>query len=336
MKKRLSLTFYSVLRMPISDMIFCAAEAERANFEYVSVAESFYRDASVLSSAIAANTTKIKLGSSVYPIPTRTPFQIAMAAATLNEVSNERVGFVGLDIGYKARIEQCFGLRVKNSLSEMKEYAEIIKRLLSGNDFSYKGRYFDFQDFPKLVSEPSNTSILFGASGDKMLKLAGKIADGIILNSIGTEQYFKHAISVLNNSASEADRDTKSFEIASSVIFSVADKHEDAVDSARHDVLFYVLYPELDPVIEKTPYVQKVAEIRKANSKGESREALSLISDDMVEDLSISGTQKECRDKTRKLYDYGITLPIIRVSVKPFKENERKDVFLRSIDALKN
>jgi 5,10-methylenetetrahydromethanopterin reductase len=58
-----------------------------------------------------------------------------------------------------------------------------------------------FQDFPKLVSEPSNVSILFGASGDKMLKLAGKIADGVILNSIGTEQYFKHAISVLNNSA---------------------------------------------------------------------------------------------------------------------------------------
>ena len=121
-----------------------------------------------------------------------------------------------------------------------------------------------------------------------------------------------------------------------SVIFSVADKHEDAIDAARHDVLFYILYPELDPVIEKTPYIQKVAEIRKANSRGESREALSLISDDMVQDLSISGTQKECQDRTRKLYDYGITLPIIRVSVKPFKENVRKDVFLRAIEALKN
>jgi 5,10-methylenetetrahydromethanopterin reductase len=336
MKKRLALTFYSVLKMPLSDMIFCAGEAEKADFEYVSVAESFYRDASVLSSAIANNTTKIKLGSSVYPIPTRTPFQIAMATATLNEVSNKRVDFIGLGIGYRARIEQYFGLKIKNSLSKMKEYAEIIQGLLSGNDFSYKGKYFDFQDFPKLVSEPSNISILLGASGDKMLKLAGKIADGVILNSIGTEQYFKHAISVLNNSAREANRDTNSFEMASSVIYSVADKHQDAIDAARHDVLFYVLYPELDPVIEKTPYVQKVAEIRKANSKGESSEALSLISDDMVEDLSVSGTRKECRDKIRKLYDYGITLSIIRVSVKPFKENDRKDVFLRAIDALTN
>ena len=322
--------------MPMSDIIFCASEAERADFEYISVAESFYRDASVLSSAIATNTTKIKLGSSVYPIPTRTPFQIAMSAATLNELSNDRIGFIGLGVGYRARIEQYFGVKIKNPISKMKEYVEIIQGLLSGNDFSYKGKYFDFQDFPKLVSEPSNVSIIIGASGDKMLNLAGKIADGIILNSIGTEQYFKHAISVLNNSAKEADRDTKSFEIASSVIYSVADKHQDAIDAARHDVLFYVLYPELDPVIEKTPYAQKVAEIRKANSKRESREALSLISDDTVEDLSISGTQKECSDKILKLYDYGITLPIIRVSVKPFTENERKDVFLRAIEALKN
>jgi len=116
MKKRLALTFYSVLKMPLPDMIFCAGEAERADFEYVSVAESFYRDASVLSSAIANNTTKIKLGSSVYTIPTRTPFQIAMATATLNEVSNKRVGFIGLGIGYRARIEQYFGLKIKDSL----------------------------------------------------------------------------------------------------------------------------------------------------------------------------------------------------------------------------
>jgi len=63
-KNRLALTFYSVLKMPISDIISCSIEAERAGFECISVAESFYRDASVLSSAIATNTTKIKLGSS--------------------------------------------------------------------------------------------------------------------------------------------------------------------------------------------------------------------------------------------------------------------------------
>jgi 5,10-methylenetetrahydromethanopterin reductase len=297
---------------------------------------NLFTDASVLSATIACKTANIKLGSSIYPISTRTPFQIAMATATLNELSNGRVGFIGLGIGYRARIEQYFGLKTENSRRRMKEYTQIIKGLLSGNEFSYKGRFFNFQDFPKLTPKPANIPILFGSSGDNMLKLAGEIADGAILNSIGTEEYFKHAVSVMRHSAKEASRDPKALEVASSTIFSVADKYDDAIDAARHDVLFYVLYPELDPVIEKTPYMQRVHEIRKVNAQGESKKALSLVTDDMVQDLAIVGADKECRDKIKKLYDYGITLPVIRVSVKPFKENERKDVFRRAIEALKN
>ncbi len=134
--------------MPISDIIFCAREAERAGFEYVSVAESFYRDASVLSSAIANNTTKIKLGSSVYPIQTRTPFQIAMSSATLNEVSNGRVGLIGVGVGYRARIEQYFGLKIKDSFSKMKEYVEIIQGLCLEMISPIKANILIFKIFP--------------------------------------------------------------------------------------------------------------------------------------------------------------------------------------------
>src|SRR5437660_262428 len=102
----------------------------------------------------------------------------------------------------------------------MKEYTEIIIGLLSADkEFSYVGKLFDFHDFPKLVHESLSIPILFGSSGDKMLALAGKIADGAI-NSIGTQQYFKHAVSVVNESAKEAGRDPKPLEIAASIILS--------------------------------------------------------------------------------------------------------------------
>lgn len=54
----------------------------------------------------------------------------------------------------------------------------------------------------------------------------------------------------------------------------------------------------------------------------------------MTEDLVIAGTPKECRKTGQKIYGYRITLPIIRVPVQPFKENRRKDVFLRAIQPL--
>jgi alkanesulfonate monooxygenase SsuD/methylene tetrahydromethanopterin reductase-like flavin-dependent oxidoreductase (luciferase family) len=98
-----------------------------------------------------------------------------MATGTFNEFCNGRVGFIGLGIGYKARVEQYFGLKIAKHVTtaaRMKDH------------FSYKGNFFDFQDFPKLVDKKLNIPILFGSSGDKMLKLAGKIADGVIINSI--------------------------------------------------------------------------------------------------------------------------------------------------------
>ncbi len=331
---RLALTFYSVLKISIMDMISCAIEAERADFEYVSLAESFYRDVSALAAAIASNTTKIKFGSSIYPIATRTPFQIAMATATLNELSNGRVGFIGLGVGYRDRIERYFGVKVQKTLARMKEYVEVIRGLLSGKDFSYHGNFFEFKDFPKLVQQPLNVPILFGSSAPKMLRLAGGIADGVILNSLGAPEYFRYAISLMSEGAKAAGRDLSNFEIAASIIFSVAERRDDAIEAARPDVLFYFLYPELDPVIEKSPYMERVAKIRQAYAQGETKNAVSLVSDEMVDDFTISGTPEECRTKIRKLTDYGVTLPVIRVSVQPFEENKRKEVFLNAIRTL--
>src|SRR5438445_13691230 len=108
---KLALTFYSVLRMPIRDIIECSIAAEKAGFGYISVAESFYRDGFALATAIATKTKKVKFGTSVMPIYTRTPFQIAMGAATLYEISRGRLAFRGLSVGSKGRTRQNVGIK---------------------------------------------------------------------------------------------------------------------------------------------------------------------------------------------------------------------------------
>src|SRR5579863_2122170 len=103
--------FFSVLRMPIDDIVACSIEAEKAGFSHIAVAESFYRDGFALASAIASHTNMVSLGTSVIPIYTRTPFQIAMGASTLNEISHGRMGFLGLGVGYRNRTEKYFGIK---------------------------------------------------------------------------------------------------------------------------------------------------------------------------------------------------------------------------------
>lgn len=320
--------------MPIDSILECAKAAEKAGFEYISFAESFYRDASALATAVACNTARIKLGTSVYPISTRSPFQVAMASATLNEISNGRLGFIGIGVGYKARIEQYFGIRIEKPVSKMREYIQVLRGLLSGKPFSFNGTHFSFQEFPPLVPQPLDVPILLGSSGPRMLRLAGELADGVALNSIGTPEYFKHALSLISEGERAAGKKPGSSKIAASIILSIADDPDEAVSTARPDVLFYLLYPELDPVLEKTPYENKVKQIRNAYSRGATKKALSMVTDEMVEDLSIAGTPKQCRGKLKTLTRVGITLPIIRVSVQPFSEDQRRKTFMETIRAL--
>jgi 5,10-methylenetetrahydromethanopterin reductase len=327
--------FFSVLKMPIDDIVACSVAAEQAGFSHITVAESFYRDGFALASAIASNTSKVEFGTSVIPIYTRTPFQIAMGVSTLNEVSHGRMGFLGLGVGYRNRTEQYFGIKQAHRLERMREYVEIIKQLLAGADVTHRGKLFNFERFPRLSAVPQEIPIYFGSSAPRMLELAGKVADGVILNSISTPEYVRSARDKIAEGAKSVGRDPTKIEIGHSVIYAVAEDSREAIEAAKEDILFYLSYPELDPVIEKSAFGAEVLKIRESYVKGDREAALSLISSEMLDTFAVYGTPHECRERLRKFVTRGVALPIIRVSIRSHEKRQRKEIFLRAIESLR-
>ncbi len=334
--KKIALTFYSVLKMPIDDIIECSIAAQEAGFGYVTFAESFYRDGFSLASAVAARTSSISLGTSVMPVYTRTPFQLAMGTATLHEISDGRIAFLGLGVGYRERTEQYFGIKQERRVERMQEYVTVIRRLLAGDESSYAGNFFNFKGFPKLSGQPLNIPIFFGSSAPRMLELSGQISDGVILNSISTPEYMKFALDRISEGAKTAGRDPRKIEIAHSIIFALSEDVEAAAAAAREDILFYLAYPELDPVIKRSQFREESIKIRDLYAKGKKKKALSLINQEMLDTFAVYGTPEDCLSKLRNFVQRGITLPIIRVSVTPYDEKQRKDIFLRTIRSLEN
>jgi 5,10-methylenetetrahydromethanopterin reductase len=320
--------------MSIDDIVTCSVSAENAGFSHITVAESFYRDGFALASAIASKTDRVNFGTSVIPIYTRTPFQIAMGASTLNEISHGRMGFLGLGVGYRNRTEQYFGIKQKRRLQRMREYVEIIKELLSGEEVTHHGELFNIEKFPILSAEPLDVPIYFGSSAPKMLELAGEVADGVILNSISTPEYVKFARERIAEGARSVGRDPSKIEIGHSVIYAVSEDGHEAIEKAKEDILFYLSYPELDPVIEKSAFGADVVKIRESYSKGDKETALSLISGEMLDTFSVYGTPGECRERLRKFVGRGVTLPIIRVSMAS-RETHKKAAFLRAVESLR-
>jgi 5,10-methylenetetrahydromethanopterin reductase len=333
--KKLGITFYSVLNVPVGDILEIARTAETNNLGYIAIGESFYRDGFALASAIAENTNRIRLGTSVMPIYTRTPFQLAMGAATLHEISGGRLAFLGLGIGYRKRTEDYFGIKQSDRIERMREYVEIIRKLLSGKDTSYHGNIFDFKGFPRLSGKPLEIPIYFGSSSPKMLGLAGQIADGVILNSLSTPLYVKYAKERISAGAEEFGRKPSAIEIGHSIIYSVAPDFEEAMHAAKEDILFYLSYPELDPVVEKSPFAPEVLRIRALYEKGRKEEAKSLITEEMLDTFAVYGNEKECKTRLERfLRSRGVTLPIIRVAAKPSEKNTTKSIFVRAITSL--
>lgn len=332
----LALTFYSVLRMPIADILECAKAAELAGFGYISVAESFYRDGAALGAAIACHTRTIRMGSSVFPIYTRTPFQLAMATATLDELSRGRVGYLGLGLGYRNRVADYFGIAIERPLERMREYVELIRRLLAGDDSSYEGKFFHFKAFPKLRGQPLHVPIYFGSSGPRMLQLAGEVADGVILNSLVTPAHIQHVQALLKQGAERVGRDPARLTIASSVIYAMAEDVEEAATAAKEDILFYLGYPEVNPILEDSDFQEEAEAIRRAQREHGKAAALGLISQGMLDRMAIYGQAEHCRAQLRELMEAGLDVPIIRVCNVPYAEAEKKPVFLRAIESLQN
>src|SRR5712692_4670860 len=266
-------------------------------------------------------------------IYTRTPFKIEIGAATLYEISGGRVAFLGLGVGYRGRTEQYFGIRQTRHLERMTEYIRIIRDLLSGEDTTYPGKFFHLEKFS---TEFINLPIYVGSSGSRMLQLAGRLADGVILNSISTPEYVSFAKEKITEGAKSAGRDPSKMTVGHSVIFAAAEDIQEAIDAAKEDILFYISYPELDPVIERSPFTTEVKKMRELLIKGEKKQALSLIGEEMLDAFAVYGTPKDCRARLRKFLRRGISLPIIRVSVSPYKESERRDVLMTAIKSLKN
>jgi len=153
-----------------------AIEAETAGWDGIFLCDHLHfnredknpiGDLWVILSAIAAKTSKIKIGTYVTPITRYPPWQFAKMAATLDVLSNGRL-ILGLGIGGPAVDFEAFGEQydVKILAEKLEEELEIIQGLWTGEPFSFSGKYYDINNvcfLPKPVQTP-RIPIILGCS----------------------------------------------------------------------------------------------------------------------------------------------------------------------------
>ncbi len=201
------------------------------------------REAFSVLGAFAAATSRIRLGTGIVNTWTRVAPLMAMSAATLDELAPGRV-MLGLG-AYWDPLAWKQGIERRQPLRQMREYVEVVRRLLALERFSFEGQQVRVRDVQLDLSHgtdrsPRNVPIYIGATGEKMLELAGEIADGVLLNGLTDVEYTRHAVDRVASGALRAGRDPASVDRPQLVNVSMDSNRDRAFDIARRLITMYL------------------------------------------------------------------------------------------------
>lgn len=290
---------------PVQEIAAVAAEAEELGFGGIWVADSqsIFRDGFLALAACATRTSRMELAIGVTNPVTRHPAVIAGAIATLDELSGGRA-VLGIGVGESS--VRTVGLRPAK-LARLEEATHVLRALLAGESASWDGAETRLTWWP---GRP--VPIWFASTGPRSLRLAGRVADGVLFQVGSHPDLVRYALRHIEVGAAEAGRDPR--EVKRLVRLACAVDEDGA--RARSDARGYVaaaagtiyggvppeempdgLHEELKTMKEGYDYFQHAA-------AGAPHAA--LITDAILDAVAVAGTPAEVVPRLRALVELGV------------------------------
>src|SRR5437764_92659 len=237
---------YWGLGMGADDQLKVVQEAERQGYDSVWSAEAYGSDAATVLAWLAAQTSKIKLGSAIFQMPGRSPGLTAMTAATIDQLSGGRM-LLGIGSSGPQVAEGWHGQRFARQLQRTREYVAVLRMALARDRVEFHGETIELPlpDGPgkplKLMIAPvqERIPIYLAAIGPKNTALAGEIADGWIPTFFSPD-YVTDFRALLSEGASRSGRSLDDFDIAPTVNAYVSDDRELARNLVRPLLALYI------------------------------------------------------------------------------------------------
>jgi len=280
---KIDIEFNSGAQLPMDAIPALARRAEEHGFDCAWGGEANNKDPTVMLSAIAAVTTRLKVGSAIYHILGRTPATLALQAAGLDELSDGR--FL-LGIGSSnPTIAKWHGQTFDHPLGRVQEYIEIVRAAIGGEKLNFAGKYFTAHNF-KMAFKPSGRTmpIYLAAFGSQMTRLAGRITDGVLINMANPSEIRRIAAEV-RAGATEAGKDPARMEIICKIRCSIAPNYSVARDALSHALTYYALADYYRDLLGRMGFAAEVEAMRAAWKSGGFHEARKLITDQMFSGL---------------------------------------------------
>jgi len=305
--------------LSVSDMARWMRTAEEAGFTagFFSETIELMRDSVTSLAAIGLATEQMEIGCT-QTVRLRNPLVAAQTLASLDELTGGRI-FTAPGACTKTHSRR-YGLEEAHPATALKETIEAMRAILTGESVSYHGDHINFDD-AKLSWEPVRRYIpmCLPSTSTTGLKLAGQIADGVVLNAVCSPEYTANAIAIIRQSLEDNQRDWADFHVYQIVNVSVEDDHQEALDAIRWEVaskfdpiqLPFIAGPKMrvgEPYIDESD----IARFKDAWASGGRAALIAAVPDSYIEGMTASGTPDEVLASVERYRDVGVQTPILR------------------------
>lgn len=274
----------------------------------------FARECYVALAAVAASTKAIRMGPGVTDPYSRHPALTASAIATIDEISGGRA-LLGLGTGGAGFRE--LGFEQKLPVAAMRETVESIRALLRGEQVTVEGKVI-FIKGGKLGFKPprSEVPIYFATHGPQITRLAGRIADGVLIANTLNPKAFEFYVRQLDEGLAKDGRPASALDIGLRVEACISDDDVGAFEVMRRRVASRVMsqYPHWDYLTELgIELPQAFVDLASQKKPELVAEAAPLMPREVVESMVLAGNPESCaRQLAAALHDR-----ITSVTVRP-------------------
>lgn len=281
--------------------------AESLGYESVYTTHIAGRESLTVLTAFALATSKIRLGTGVVPIYSRTPATMAQTAATIDDLSGGRF-VLGLGVSHRPVVEGWHGMSIDKPVQEMREYVAIVKAILRGEDPPPGQKWrssFHFMGFDPRPQLP----IYVAALSPAMLRLAGEVADGVMLWLCNPSYIREVVVPEVSAGRQRVGKTLEGFDVVAAVPAALADDVEQVRRALRTDLLPYFGLPFYRAMIERSGFGSDIEAYDAAAGDLDAMKA--AISDGFLDELAAIGDASAVRAGVERYRQSGASSPCV-------------------------
>jgi 5,10-methylenetetrahydromethanopterin reductase len=266
-------------------------------------------DAGVTLATVATMSKRIRLGTSILNVYSRSPAQLAMLVRTMQEVSGGRFT-LGIGVSTPALIEGFHGFEFDAPMQRMGEYIEKLRELLEGEKPRGESLILKKTNAKLVGNLPPPAKILVAALNRKMTRLAGEKADGVIFNFL-TPSSAKQKISWFNEGIETSKRKLIETEVCTQLYIDAEYKE----DHLKRLLYFYSSSEAYRKHFASLGFEREASEMARAWHDSDRDRVMRAITPELIAGLSVAGDKSKLIHQIDELGESGIDTVILAPNV---------------------